>query len=60
MSPLKESHFFTYEGAKLEESFAKAERNESFAIINNIEDYQKLFQGAPESSLKGEASPSYI
>jgi len=60
MSPLKEPHFFTYEGAKLEESFAKAERNESFAIINNIEDYQKLFQGAPESSLKGEASPSYI
>lgn len=60
MSPIKEPHFFTYEGAKRNESFAVANQNESFAVINNIEDYQKLFQGAPESSLKGEASPSYI
>ncbi|PIG94467.1 sulfotransferase [Gloeocapsopsis sp. IPPAS B-1203] len=60
MSPIKEPHFFTYEGANPDESFSEADRNESFAVINNIKDYQKLFQGAPESSLIGEASPSYI
>ncbi|PPS44234.1 sulfotransferase [Chroococcidiopsis sp. TS-821] len=51
MSPIKEPHFFTYEGEKV---------NESFSVVNNIEDYQKLFQDAPKSMMKGEASPSYI
>ncbi|MUL39037.1 sulfotransferase [Gloeocapsopsis sp. AAB1 = 1H9] len=60
MSPIKELHFFTYEGEKSNRSFSTAKHNESFAVVDNIEDYQKIFQAAPESSLVGEASPSYI
>lgn len=60
MSPIKELHFFTYEGESSHGSSSIAQHNESFAVVNNIEDYQKIFQAAPESSVVGEASPSYI
>lgn len=52
MSPIKEPHFFTYEGEKL--GYSTPTR------ITNVEDYCKLFQGVLKEIAVGEASPSYI
>ncbi|MBW4638366.1 MAG: sulfotransferase domain-containing protein [Gloeocapsa sp. UFS-A4-WI-NPMV-4B04] len=52
MSPIKEPHFFTYEGEKLD--YLKP------VVITNIEDYCNLFQEVSKGIVMGEASPSYI
>lgn len=51
MSPIKEPHFFTYEGA----------HPPSPGIVTNWFAYQALFSGAKEHHIAvGEASPSYL
>lgn len=52
MSHIKEPEFFIYEGKKINFS--------SPIVINNIEDYCKLFQGVPKGIVMGEASTSYL
>lgn len=57
MSPVKEPHFFTYEGEKLD---SRGLGRSSNLPVTNIEAYRKLFQGASSEIATGEVSPSYL
>jgi hypothetical protein len=57
MSPVKEPHFFTYEGG--EPRFSSPGRGYT-TPVTKIEDYQALFQGVSAGMALGEASTSYI
>lgn len=57
MSPVKEPHFYTYEGEKL--NTHGPGRNLSIPITN-LEVYQAMFQEVSDETAIGEASPSYI
>ncbi|MEJ7842585.1 MAG: sulfotransferase [Rubrobacter sp.] len=57
MSPVKEPHFFTYEGGDLK--FSGPGRGYA-PPVTRIEDYSELFRGAAGEKALGEASTSYI
>jgi hypothetical protein len=57
MCPVKEPHFFTYEGGDLKFS---GEGRGYAAPVTRIEDYSELFRGAAGETAVGEASTSYI
>ena len=50
MSPIKEPHFFTYEGEQLNYS----------GPVTDLDSYHQLFEPASQGAIKGEVSPSYI
>jgi len=57
MSPVKEPHFFSYDGDKLD---YQGPLKTTTPVITNVEKYSKLFEAAPQGAVIGEASPSYI
>jgi hypothetical protein len=57
MSPVKEPHFFTYEG--WEPKFSSPYRGYA-PPVKKIEDYRALFRGVTSETAVGEASTSYI
>lgn len=57
MSPVKEPHFFDYEGER--PRFGGPERRPS-ASITSMEQYRKLFEGVADERAVGEASPTYL
>lgn len=57
MSPVKEPHFFTYEGEKVD---SRGPGRSSIFPITNIDVYRTLFQGVSNEMAIGEASPSYL
>ena len=62
MSPVKEPHFFTY--LNVEAPRSSPEEHSRFyrplQPIAQLEDYERLFEGAGGRTIRGEASPSYI
>ncbi len=59
MSPLKEPHFFSFEGEKLNFSNL-AGKKVNQKIITDLDNYTSLFSGVTDEKAIGEASPSYI
>jgi hypothetical protein len=57
MSPVKEPHFFTYEGEKLD---SQGPDRWLTRPITKIAAYRALFQGVLNGMVVGEASPSYL
>lgn len=57
MSPVKEPHFFSYEGGKREQH---GPGRGATAPITDIGSYQALFRSVSNEIAVGEASPSYI
>lgn len=57
MSPIKEPHFFSYEG---EEALGLGQGRKPTDHITDINAYRRLFEGVSVETAVGEASPSYI
>lgn len=65
MSPVKEPHFFSFDGAGdntvvFGYGHRKIVLAECTTMVRNIEDYAKLFIGVKDEKAIGEASPSYL
>jgi len=59
MSPVKEPHFFAFEGQTL--SFRGPGDDREFGrYVTTIEEYQNLFQNVSDEKAIGEATPSYL
>jgi hypothetical protein len=57
MSPVKEPHFFSFEGEK---PVSLGQGRKLTDHITHIEAYRRLFEGVSAEAAVGEASPSYI
>lgn len=60
MSPVKETNFFALEGEEINFKGPKANQEINSWSINNLEDYQKMFDSVQSEKAIGEASPLYL
>jgi hypothetical protein len=60
MSPIKETNFFALEGEEINFKGPKANQEINSWSINNLEDYQKMFDSVQSEKAIGEASPLYL
>ena len=60
MSPVKEPHFFAFEGEKLDFRGPRDQRIMEHLVVNDLEAYRKLFDGATKERAIGEASAEYL
>lgn len=58
MSAIKEPKFFALEGESLD--YKGPDRGININSVNNLADYQKLFEGVADEVAVGEASPMYL
>jgi hypothetical protein len=59
MSPVKEAHFFDYEGTE-RQAFRGPGPSSHPRKVDNVEDYRALFDGASGEKAIGEVSPLYL